>query len=581
MPGNALLEERRPSGRPRMVPDRRVTVSGHERRGHEWNFTPTDPLDIDARLSFKSYVALQRAIERDSGGASPPHEERMQNYRAYRAAYQQRSLWHFFLEHYEDEWFREKYSPEESYSARRVERRRVGRNGRKEIWLNQLHAGEFDNVCNDLGRGETLYTVVSRFGATEHFDTDVLSIPPDTERQLLVRSWPPELAREQLETYLATFPGFQYVALLEPIAQRRWVRAGIAVFVDGTDVRAAVAALDGKRFGEFVLHLSIVERPSTSRLRFAPEVTNSQARLEHDIQRAQALIDVLELQDAQLSIGSAASITDAVDRRVELLRKGDQRSTLKLRLDILLDALRHVYHCDYYLGLITDFPEELERRSVRHVRRQCANADSEECAVNDSWWTEHLDRKVDLLLAPTTQTVVAHGGIDADTERHVLSRPFIRAEDGHARCHVDVGGQPCGKLFSEQVFAERHVVNKHAAALGPAVRRLELADYFNSYLRDPMRVAPNSATDMRRVPEMRGQRAERAVSMPHERQVDKTLLRFGARSTSGGLGPSSVTLKPPLAAYIDATAAEREKGAQRQYKDLDGSAPQREQDLPY
>ncbi|WFD35281.1 hypothetical protein MCUN1_002132 [Malassezia cuniculi] len=585
-------------------------MHGHEKGRHDWGSIPMDPLDIDTRLSFKSYVALQRAVERENGSASPPHEERMRGYRAYRTAFQQRALWNFFLEHYDSEWFREKYDADAHFAALRAGRRRVGRAGRSEAWISQLESGELDHVNNDLHPGENLYTVVSRLGGLEHFDSDVLSIPPDTEHQLLVRSWPPELPRERLEEHLASYPGFRYVAMLEPIVQRRWVRSGIAVFADGTDMREAVSVLDGKAFGDFTLHLSILERPSTSRLRFAPEATNGIARLKFDAERAAQLITKFAQQDADVA---GERIVDAISRRCAALAKDDERRTLKLRLDLLLDALRTVFHCDYYLGLVSDFPEELERRSARHVRRQSEHADSEEVIAQDSWWTEHLDRKIDLLLHPDTPTLVANGGIDVGADRSALVRPFIREDGGNYRCHVDVGGRPCAKLFSDLIFTEQHVVNKHAAVLGSSLTRIELAEYYHSYLSDPMRVsatatgtaaatAPSGVNEPRRAKAERDFRdggGERSVSMPYIREggSDTPLLRFGARSVSGGISGAPQpppALIPPLAVYMmDAVAAKANEkrnghstgsassGTRGRYRDLDGGAPQKEQDLQY
>lgn len=575
------LVPRRPSERPRLTDRRWATYSAPERRDQEWNDARTDPLDVDTRLSFKSYVALQRAVERQDGSVSPNHEERLQGYREYRAEFQRRTLWNFFLEHHDDTWFREKYDPDAHFAALRTARRRAGRRGTKAKWLAQLRSGELDCVNNDLHPGETLYTVVSRSGATEHFDSDVLFIPPDTERQLLVRSCPPELAREELEAYLSTYPGFRYVAMLEPIAQRNWVRAGIAVFEEGNDMRKAASVLDGKSFGDFVLHISVIERPSSSRLRIAPGATNGLARLERDIRQAQQLIVKFENEDTLLFEPSErvdVSICDAVDARCAQISTGDYRDQLKLRLDLLLDALRFVYHCDYYLGLAVDLPEELERRTSRHVRRQTQEPDSEECIAHDAWWTEHLDRKISLLIHPDAETLKMCGAIDVEQERDALSRPFIRQEGENFRCHIDVGGRPCSKLFNEYAYAKQHITNKHLDALGESSIRLELAEFFNNYLSDPMRVAPTQGTCERRMPSRREprRRDERSMSMPIERPV----MRLGARSSSSG--PMAPPTKPPLAQYIDSVVASAQGPEQpKQYRDLDGGAPQHEQDLPY
>lgn len=344
-----------------------------------------------------------------------------------RTEQRQHALWEFFLQHRTDEWFREKYALDDVSIRARKHRRRAGRQ-HKAQWLRELHSGALDRVNFDLQQGgddAPMYTVTNRLGNIEHYDTDVVAIPPDTEHKLLVRSWPPDLPRRDLERHLQTFTGFRYVALLEPLVQRRWHRAGIAVFKDGTDVRAAAQALNGAQFGDFVLHLAVIDRPSISRLRIAPACVNAMSRLEHDLRMAQALVRTFEEEDSALFSAEPTCVAaqwlrvsacEAIDERCTVLKLAQlpRRDALKKRLDLHLDLLRTVYHCDFYLCLVCDLPEELEHRSACHVRRQPSDdEDVDDAGAEDTFWTTHHDEKMKLLLYPD-QVLAQVGGIDVE-----------------------------------------------------------------------------------------------------------------------------------------------------------------------
>lgn len=59
----------------------------------------------------------------------------------------------FWQEHKEAAWFQERYGLADDEQKARTLRRKIGRAGRKEEWLEELKSGKIDGVCFDL-RGE-------------------------------------------------------------------------------------------------------------------------------------------------------------------------------------------------------------------------------------------------------------------------------------------------------------------------------------------------------------------------------------------------------------------------------------------
>lgn len=371
-----------------------------------------DPLSLPARLSFWQFV---QAAQAHAGSSHDTDGAWQQAYRDYRGAHRRAQLWSFFLAHCEDAWFREKYDPAPEYESLRGKRRHAAL-GSAAQWIDELGYGQLDGVCYDVNIERTdtqpLYAVTNRRGVVEHFDTEAPPVPPDPEHTLLVRAWPGDLPRSALETHLGTFSGFRYVAMLEPLAQRHWQRSGLAVFAHGTDMRAALAALDGHRFGTFQLHLAHVDRPARGRLWLAPGQTQTAARIEHDTEQAKRLATEWGADDALRAIERRlAYLGHDLHNPDEARRLAAVRTLLtqrKKQLDWLLDLLRTVYHCDYYLGVRCDCAEELVRRSTLHVRRAPTDDDEHGAA-----WCKQLDEKVALLLDPA-HVPTALGGVDAD-----------------------------------------------------------------------------------------------------------------------------------------------------------------------
>jgi len=472
-----------------------------------------DPLNMDTRLSFRDYQHFMRRHGLLHGrDTSPTPEEWSTLYQQYKTDFQRQSLWSFFLRHQSDEWFKEKYAIQAPYVEARRLRRRAGRMGYKAAWLRELESGALDKVCWDLqesGPSAPMYTVTNRLGNEEHFDTDQLSLAPYPERQLLVRVWPADRPRSELEDHLRTYAGFQYVAMLEPIVQRRWNRAGIAVFEPGTDMCDAIRQLDGHAFGDFVLHLALLDRPSSSRIRIAPVSTNTLARLMHDLALSRQMIEKFEEEDRTtlfadecLVGGGAWAWLDVracvrIEARCAAMQNmHSERERVKKQLDLQLDLLRRVYHMDYYLCLQCDFPEELERRSACHVRRQPVDGVVDDTHVHeDEYWLSHLDAKLRLWLTPA-DALPDHGGIDRDALEERLTRDWIRElEPGKVRCCVRTGQGSdgvCGKLFKAHGFVRKHIRRRHLDLLEErGGDTYAFAAYFNSYLCDPMRWAPS------------------------------------------------------------------------------------------
>ncbi len=286
----------------------------------------------------------------------------------------------------------------------------------------------------------------------------------------------------------------------------------------------------------FTLNLAPCSKPTSSKLRTVPEYANSFHRLLTDLKHCKQLLERFEVEDRDVLFREEAeanaaaetkswletSGSEAILQRLKQIEselidedlergyepdedaeKREQRRTwIKKQLDLHLDLLRTVYHCDYYISLVCEFEEELLRRSPRHGRKQPpAGVLVEEPRenTNDESWARSVDQKTTLLLADERTDLTETGGKSIDAELMAAALPFIKEEEKEKhRCTVDINGAQCGKLFKAAIFVQKHILNKHRAFIeSTAQPTLEEVRFFNNYVRDPCRATSQLGMNVR------------------------------------------------------------------------------------
>ena len=385
-------------------------------------------------------------------------------------------------------------------------RRRKGREGRKKVWLEELNDGKLDQICCDANEDTPgALVTTSRTGEEEVIDGgEIINIAPELHHAL-IRQVPAEVRREEVEEALQEEPGFQYLALGEPHPMKRWGRVGWAVFETVDELQETVERMNAKTIAGQKLVFEIATRPAQAKIKVAPEAANSTKRLAQDLEQTKELIEMLQKEDKEvLWKGETEDEALQVDAIAEIERRciemklsvegteeesDARRLALKKALDLHLDLLREVYHCDYYSSLLCEFPEELVRRSPKHVRRL---ASREEAVGGEKSWASNLDNKHKLLMKPNDNKIGELGGTSLEKVMMDLVAAYSQedSEDKH-RCTVLINGKECAKPFKAQIFVQKHVLNKHRDFVeGIAKEQEQNTKYFNNYVRDPQRVMP-------------------------------------------------------------------------------------------
>ncbi|KAJ3335005.1 hypothetical protein HDU91_002409, partial [Kappamyces sp. JEL0680] len=203
----------------------------------------------------------------------------------------------FFKIHSGEEWFREKYHPEENqaFKTQVLERKRE----MLQEFQSDLSAGKLDRVCFDEveaapGEGEDtdqLYGVSLKENATSK---------PYT---MFLTGVGMEVKRAALTEFLQGIPGFKYLELTEPRPEKRNSRLGWVVFQDGTNMADAHAALQDQKVGDAVLNVLEPGKGITTSTRSLTGHASKPSRLVHDLSQAKELAQFLD-SEAEFPPGS-------------------------------------------------------------------------------------------------------------------------------------------------------------------------------------------------------------------------------------------------------------------------------------
>ncbi|EPQ25780.1 uncharacterized protein PFL1_06647 [Pseudozyma flocculosa PF-1] len=414
-------------------PDYGRDVSGSAyRNGGGEALPPPDPMQSETLLPFRAFAQMTKAAHPSAKDRSidvPTTQELYEGYQVYRLAFSKRAMQAFFERRKDEPWFQEKYSAAEGFVAARQKRKRAGRLGRKEAWLEELASGKLDAVNFDLkvateassglsadaagvkveGEAEGLASdrhgdvddegadpdaregrngrddhrdvrrpraesvrigdpvLTTRYGGIEPIPGEQVPIPA-SDCQLLVTGIPSDIPRAKLEEHLQSRPGFRYLALGEPHAGKRWHRVGWAMYDEGTDMEETARALEGKDIDGYAVHVTVSARPASGKVRSVPEFANSFVRLQQDLKQVKALVAKFEEEDRTVLF------RDEAEEGAAWLQTNASDAILARHRELEPELGDEVFEQGY------DADEEPERREARRAKLK-----------------KHLDWHLDLL----------------------------------------------------------------------------------------------------------------------------------------------------------------------------------------
>ncbi|OMH80779.1 Serrate RNA effector molecule-like protein, partial [Zancudomyces culisetae] len=339
-----------------------------------------DPFKLDLVVPFKYFCEWKRLQNR---GKKLEQEELHRQYEEYRRQTLNKMYQQFFDEHKEEDWFVERYKPEEQ-KTRQQEVKRLKKRYYEEF-LGQLERGELDNTCLDQSKAEE-----------NAMDEDAQVQETYT---LFIKTIPPTVARAALESELKKVEGFDYLSLSEPNATRNYHRFGWAKFVEGTDMDSVLQTLSELKVGETTFTLSKHTKSSTAQQRTAPEQTSLPERIKSDLEvireavkqfdertdsetfkmgdaiRARMDSELAANTKAKAAASKSASTPTSTSTPTPEDDSEAELAVAKKELDLSIEYLRKVHYYCYYCSAVYENREDFSRKCAPvHYRRPCSSA---------------------------------------------------------------------------------------------------------------------------------------------------------------------------------------------------------------
>ncbi|TIA80398.1 hypothetical protein E3P77_02387 [Wallemia ichthyophaga] len=434
---------------------------------------PVNPNDLEYLIGFKDFIFWLKL----SGKFNPNEDkdELYNKYLEYRKLFHSRQCYTLFLQQKHQPWFVEKYYPSKEDHRNHLKLR--GWNSKPRDFIEDLNSGAFDSVSFDKPPKDS----------NESTQTTPYTIQPPNHPQLFIKSIPPAIGRSKLESYFSQLDGFDYLALSDPQAVKRYHRTGWVSYKQGIDLDYYLKnQLSHPKIDTFTLYINKCDTPITTKAKVAPPISNTPDRLRQDLGNIKKLCTHLEstyntISNNDLSINISQHISNAITK----LNISDHTTRLKKELDLYILYLRNAFNTCYYSASIHDFKEELVRKSCIYYRNTANPPDNHEDAYDSHKsdnWMRHLDEKISSLIEPNFD-YLACGGFDYDEQVTAVVSKLIKKEDENKfRC------LECTKLFRATEFIEKHILNKHSEMID--VDKLDDIVAFNNYIRDPNRVNP-------------------------------------------------------------------------------------------
>ncbi|KAJ3009957.1 hypothetical protein HKX48_007656 [Thoreauomyces humboldtii] len=491
-----------------------------------------DPMDLDYLLTRDSFADLAKEQARKKGTRNMSSEEMDRRYEIYRENYTHKALQKYFSSQKDNEWFREKYHPEDSKALKaEVSRRRADLLAK---FADELKAGVHDAILYDA---PVVETVKEKEAVSADVPAEVSGLELDQPKEdaagdelpaeevesevkeeevkeeeatsmditeptkptglaLCIKAIHPRFLRKDLTELCSSVDGFKYLVLGEPNPARDSFRVGWVVFNEGTDMDAAFQSLEGRQLEGFQFH--VMRHSKEDRTRQTAAEFSTPERLRHDLAQIKKLAATLDEENGFEAGSSGAHLveqhlkellsTDSMDTDEQ--EDGEKAlSQVKKSLDMYILYLRSVHTYDYYGTFETSSPESLDRKAYLHLRRPAQEK-------KNSIATQRLDNRVDLRIRKPLDgpEVTKLGGLLLEVELEKALHKHVKKEaEGKYRCIE------CQKLFKGEEFVKKHIRSKHNELTLPTRKHVE---YFNNFVRDPNRtdVTRPPATPMHGLP---------------------------------------------------------------------------------
>ncbi|KAG4099213.1 hypothetical protein H8356DRAFT_361433 [Neocallimastix lanati (nom. inval.)] len=474
-----------------------------------------DPNKLDTLVKFKYFSDYYHQKEKDMDD-----EELSRRYTIYKENFTHKQSQKFFEAHKKEEWFIDKYHPEESLVYREELIKRKQKMYME--FVEKLKKGEYDNVNFD----EVEKTVESveeanteKKDENEDANEDTMETEVDNEEKkniseaeasksnrLFIKSIPPNVKRKDLINLCSSFEGFDYLAISDPNPQKKFHRLGWIVFKEGTNIKEAYEKFNNAKIDDFVFHLAYHQNLPT-RSKTVPEIFSTMERLKHDLEQAKNLSLALDREVGLDKLESKGS--EVLQEKIEEFNNNeeyDEIKKIKKELDLYIEYLHRVHLFCYYNATEAESTEDYDRKCPVLYRElskaseiatnttENSSPEKEGGVENKDKICERIDHKINMRMnrPKSSEDFEKIGGRNVENEIDKFAARYVnKVDEGKYRCKI------CSKLFKGELFVKKHIKSKHTDLIEPI--KLEV-DFFNNYAQDIQKITGIFPTSMNQNP---------------------------------------------------------------------------------
>lgn len=475
-------------------------------------------------LTFKAFLQTQDDSITD--------EESLEKYGEYKLEFQRQQLNEFFVVHKGEEWFREKYQPQEAGQQQEEAQGRLS--SRRDAFTELMREG--GQFCDlEVVEGQAVSLTLLLDSSVALLEGREVQEESHLTTSVFLSSVHPTVTKAELEAVAAKFPGFLRLALSEPDPARQFHRKCWMSFERSAKIREICFSLNSQKVREHEIK-AVVNKDLSKRVRTADVTNTSASVVETSVTCCKQLIERLDRR------GGLYTAEGEVNPVLEDIHLEPSRV-----LDRLVLYLRVVHSMDWYWQAqsLAQYPREdtmPNRLGLLHVRpaaegREVLEEDAEKLVarLRDRTATFLEERK-----DQDSESAAKLGlKVEADEVEKFMSASMQELEKDKWLCILSQ------KKFKAPEFVRKHVANKFADKVEEVKTDVE---FFNNFIRDDKRPAMPLAPATSTRPVLGENRAAKRPMdnrefqnpAPAKRSIKERLGNGGVRVTHAARDPRDI-----------------------------------------
>lgn len=440
-------------------------------------------------MSFKEFILSQSNDINE--------QEALTKYGEYKTEYTRKQIDKFFKEHQEEEWFRNKYRPNE---LKKFEQASIeSKSKRKELYQQLVEKQPIDDLSIESKSHERLSQFLENFSLLLEGASIDAVISGEARKEFAVSSifipnLHPSVDKAMVEEYASTHPGFLRVALSEAQPDKGFRRRAWISYkqMDHDSLRKLCWEYNAHKFNGQETK-AIVNKEIINRIRFTHYWFCHEQTAKADLKNVSRLLTHFEGEDCPLLDSIKDFLIEETNEEEKALGVSEPNTAefefksnpeISKALDRIIMYLRIVHSFDYYASTEyageDDMPQKI---GIMFARPNAPTIFGDQPQVILREFIEAQKNRIDLFLEKPTlseaeQKQLGKRNAEEEVENFIYQHTFEKKPGEKYVCKLTK------KRFTAPEFVRKHIFNRCGDKLDEVRADVQ---FFNNYVADPKR----------------------------------------------------------------------------------------------